>query len=121
MSICPIEPKPPLRTCLLILLILALDRCFILEQPAQSFFQYYPRFRSLCAAVKIHKVVWYMLHYGAKTPKRHFAWSNSDIVCRLNRGRLRGWKKAHSNQTVKHYIKNSKKKYVGTKNLKKTE
>ena len=89
MSICPIEPKPPLRTCLLILLILALDRCFILEQPAQSFFQYYPRFRSLCAAVKIHKVVWYMLHYGAKTPKRHFAWSNSDIVCRLNRGRLR--------------------------------
>ena len=94
---------------------------FILEQPAQSFFQYFPRFKALCDKVRIHKVAWYMLHYGSRTPKRHFAYSNSDCVLRLNRGKLRGWKRAVSGHTVKHYVKNSKKKYVGTKHLKTTE
>ncbi|CAE7359121.1 unnamed protein product [Symbiodinium sp. CCMP2456] len=55
------------RTCLLMLLVLAMNGVFILEQPGGSFFQYFPRFQEL-------------------------------------------W------QTVKHYVKKGKTKYVGTKN-----
>lgn len=111
----------PLRTCLLMLLVLAMNGVFILEQPGGSFFQHFPRFQELCRFTKVYKVAWYMFHYGARTPKRHVAFSNSKCVLRLSRGKLRGWKRAVSGQTVKHYVKKGKTKYVGTKHLKKTE
>ncbi|CAK9002232.1 unnamed protein product [Durusdinium trenchii] len=34
-----------------------------------------------------------MLHYGGKTPKRHYAFSNSRHVAKLNAGKLTGWAK----------------------------
>ena len=100
---------------------LALRGVFILEQPALSFFEYFPRFVKICRMVKIWRGSWYMLHYGGPTPKRHFAYSNSKCVLQLNRGRLRGWKKKKDGNPVKHYVdRRGKRRFVGTKFLKGT-
>lgn len=47
---------------------------------------------------KVHKTSWYMIHYGGPTPKRHYAFSNSKHVARLDAGALKGWK--HMKQTL---------------------
>ncbi|CAE7909693.1 unnamed protein product, partial [Symbiodinium necroappetens] len=112
------------RTCLLLMMVLALNGVFVLEQPALSWFEWFPRFRDLCKKWKIWRVSWYMLHYGAPTPKRHFAYSNSPCIRRFSRGKLRGWKKKVLPGAPKsaHYYKDAKGKkcYVGTKFLKGT-
>jgi hypothetical protein len=67
---------------------------------------------------------WWMVHYGSKSPKRHIAYSNNKDISRLNRGRLTGWKSENNANTkpVRTYMdKNGKKKFVGTKHLKKTQ
>jgi hypothetical protein len=62
-----------------------------------------------------------MYHYGAKTPKRHLAFSNSSAISEFSQGRLRGWKKLKSGAPVRHYVNSAGRKcYVGTKYLKKT-
>ena len=107
------------RTCLLLLIIISMGGVFVLEQPALSWFECFPRFRAICALVKIWRASWYMLHYGAPTPKRHFAYSNSRCVLKLSRGKLRGWRKnVSAKRPVRHYQdKHGKKRYVGTKFL----
>ena len=115
---------PAVRTCLLVMIVLALNGVFILEQPALSWFEYFPRFRDLCKKMKFWKVSWYMWHYGAPTPKRHFAYSNSPCIRSFSRGKLRGWKKKVRPGAPKsaYYYKDAKgkKRYVGTKFLKGT-
>ena len=37
---------------------------------------------------KVYRVAWWMSHYSAPTPKRHYAFSNSGAIARLDRGRL---------------------------------
>ena len=64
-----------------------------------------------------------MGHYGSCTPKRHYAYSNSQVIHRIDKGRLQGWKpKAGKVVTAEHYVDGSgKKRYKGTKHLRGTE
>lgn len=65
-----------------------------------------------------------MFNYGGKTPKRHYALSNSEGVGKLYNGKLSRWDKSKNkhSQTTRYYTdSNGKKRFTGTKNLKKTE
>ena len=42
------------RTILLMMVAICLNACILLEQPAQSFFEYYPRFRDLVQMLQHH-------------------------------------------------------------------
>ena len=119
---CKFTRTMPCRTCLLLLMILAMDGVFVLEQPFLSWFECFPRFRSIWSRVRIVRGAFYMIHYGGPTPKRHWVYSNSRSVLGLNRGKLRGWKKNKSaTAPVRHYRDaEGKKRYVGTKHLKGT-
>ncbi|CAE7277616.1 unnamed protein product [Symbiodinium pilosum] len=66
------------RLVLLCILTVAAGGTFTIEQPSGSFFEFYPRFRSLIRCLEmVHKTAWWMRLYGSVTPKRHWAWSNS--------------------------------------------
>ena len=66
-----------------------------------------------------------MAHYASQTPKRHFAYSNSWYIRRLDKGTLQGWKDRTSGKVIKTAVayksKNGKQCYKGTPALKKTE
>lgn len=66
-----------------------------------------------------------MAHYLSRFPKRHIAWSNSDIVGALDMGVLcrEDQRKlaAGGIKSAKTYFKNGQKKFVGTSHLKTTE
>ena len=67
-----------------------------------------------------------MVDAKSLTPKRHYAYSNSKPIHRLDKGVLQGWKakKKEGNGvvTATRYIDaNGKKRYKGTKSLKSTE
>ena len=69
-----------------------------------------------------------MLHYGARSPKRSVAISNSSAIGGLDRGPLRNWKKIkawlgkRAVQTCKRYKDaKGKRRWVGTKELRSTE
>ncbi|CAK9075408.1 unnamed protein product [Durusdinium trenchii] len=63
---------------------------------------------------------WWMGHYGAKTPKRHVAWSSSPKVGLLNRGKL-SWASMRGRDYDKHKTavtgvsKSGKKTFQGRK------
>lgn len=72
---------------------------------------------------QVTRVAWWMAHYMGPTPKRHFAYSNSAAVGRLDRGVLSGWKKRENKvKTAVAYVdKQGKKRYKGTPALRSTE
>ena len=77
------------RSLLLALLCWCLGGTFLLEQPGSSRITLYPRFDWLVARVpNLWRCAWWARHYGALTPKRHRAWSNSAKIGLLDRGRL---------------------------------
>ena len=45
---------------------------------------------------EVHCVKWWMAHYQSSTPKRHYAYSNSHYIHRLDKGVLQGWKKTRT-------------------------
>ena len=57
------------RTVLLMMVAICLNACILLEQPAQSFFEYYPRFRHLLQMI--------MRHGGPGA----VSWRNQDHMC----------------------------------------
>ena len=74
--------------------------------------------------IEVQCVRWWMGHYDAPTPKRHYAYANTPVVLRLDRGVLQKWKPKTGKKvkTVEHYVdKNGKKRYKGTKQLRGTE
>ena len=79
------------------------------------------------SAPKVTKVSWWMMNYGGRTPKRHYLYSNSPHMAKLQAGKLQNYLKdesqpSRSSQTCKHYInENGKRCWVGTASLKKTE
>lgn len=78
---------------------------------------------SVLQSLLVYKSAWWMWHYGAKTPKRHYALSNSKGIASLNRGTLTGWSAAMDpeNKTTRRYVDTAgRKRFVGTKHLKKT-
>ena len=87
-------------------------------------------FPSSLAIIQVHKSSWYMLHYGGPTPKRHYAFSNSRWVAKLDLGKLRGWaqrKKVLKSigkgyDLVDHYIDaQGKKRWKGNRLLRSSE
>lgn len=65
-----------------------------------------------------------MIHYGGATPKRHVAWSNVKEVGRLHTGKYSAKRAGavSASKTYRNYLgKDGKRKYVGTKDLKKTQ
>ncbi len=65
-----------------------------------------------------------MGHYRGATPKRHYAYSNSKTIHRIDKGRLQGWKPPSGKRvvTAEHYVDRSgKKRYKGTSKLRETE
>ena len=73
---------------------------------------------------KVSRVAWWMHHYLGPTPKRHYLYSNSPVVARLDKGKLQGWRNSSKKGLVKTseiYIKNGKKCYKGTAALRRSE
>lgn len=79
---------------------------------------------------EVHKSSWYMIHYGGKTPKRHYAFSNSKHVAQLNAGQLLGWvhkkralqEQGESYELVDKYTDSSgKARWKGNKRLRGSE
>lgn len=79
---------------------------------------------------KVHKATWHMYHYGGPTPKRHYAFSNSRHVGRLDAGKLKGWatkKQAlkdsgHGHELVDKYKdRDGQLRWKGNKNLRGSE
>ena len=77
-----------------------------------------------CTAWEVYSKSWWMGLYNHITAKRHIVWSNSWIISLLDLGRLcrsrcktLGLGQAKSART---YLKNGKKKYVGTPLLRRT-
>ena len=65
-----------------------------------------------------------MAHYGAPTPKRHYAFGNTSMVLALDRGVLRKWKPSPGQKvvTAERYVdKSGKRRYKGTGKLRATE
>lgn len=77
-----------------------------------------------CVFSKVQMVRWWMAHYQAKTPKRHWAFGNTAVVLALDRGVLRKWKPkpgAHVETAHKYVDGQGKKRYKGTTKLRSTE
>ena len=75
-------------------------------------------------SIEVQKVSWWMAHFCANTPKRHYAFGNTKMVLALDRGVLRKWKPPSGQKivTAKRYTdKHGKKRYQGTKALRATE
>ncbi|CAE7499606.1 unnamed protein product [Symbiodinium necroappetens] len=118
------------RTTLLVLLCTCLGLVWTVEQPAGSVLEFYPAWRWLVARMcdvigpyAVSKTSFWMAHYMSQTPKRHWMYSNSCVVGRLNKGSL-SVKKIPGRKpiTVRRYKgKDGRTKYQGTKALQGTE
>ena len=84
----------------------------------QSLYQHFPHL------AQVTRTQWWMGHYHAPTPKRHFAYSNSPVIGNLDRGVLSGWKKREQKKVktaITYMNKQGKKCYKGTPELRSTE
>lgn len=79
---------------------------------------------------QVHKVTWYMLHYGAVTPKRHYMLANSPGIAQLWVDKLRNWavtkeslkSQGKSKTLVLKYIdKHGCKRWKGSEELRSSE
>ncbi|CAL1157256.1 unnamed protein product [Cladocopium goreaui] len=96
------------RMILIMMVVVCLNGCILLEQPSNSFVEYYPRFRELIQLLQasggphaVHRTMWYMFHYNGPTPKRHLAFANSSAIGGLDCGPLVGWKKIKKEREAK--------------------
>ena len=88
------------------------------------------KFSRLSIPTQVFRAKWFMVHYGSRTPKPHYAWGNSRHVRELSMGPLVGWAKRRLAQieegtlitTCERYVdKNGKVRYKGTRQLRQTE
>ncbi|CAL1128905.1 unnamed protein product [Cladocopium goreaui] len=109
------------RSCLLIYLATCLGGVWSLEQPAGALTEYYPAFRETVQNIfecggptAVQCVRWWMGHYKAPTPKRHYAYSNSPAIKRIDKGVLQGWKQKGKakNKPVEHYVDSKGRKRI---------
>ena len=77
------------------------------------------------AAAKVTKVKWYMRHYGAPTPKRHYGYANSSKVNLLDKGKLHAHQRLPKDQRVRtadaYTDARGVKRYKGNANLRPTQ
>lgn len=68
---------------------------------------------------------WWMHHYGSQTPKRHYGYSNSGVVMRLDLGKLYATQRPPRSQRIRtadvYVDRSGTKRYKGNKNLRSTE
>lgn len=114
------------RTICLCMLVTAKQGVWVLEQPGSSVLEFYPAWLHFLNALyqwygmkSVRRVAWWMSRYGAKSPKRQYAWANSPAILRLDVG----WKKMkHTIRTCHQYVnKNGKRCWHGSSQLKRTE
>ena len=82
-------------------------------------------FRTVCDA-KVARVGWWMGHFNAPTPKRHYGFSNSQAITALDRGVLKGWAKEKPadsrTPTAVRYVDSARcARYHGTERLTETQ
>ena len=74
---------------------------------------------------EVVKVQWWMQHYSAPTPKRHYGYSNSAVTLALDKGPLkkdqRKPKEKRIRTAVVYFDKKGVKRYKGTQALRSTE
>ena len=72
---------------------------------------------------EVTRTQWWMGHYCARTPKRHYGYANSPWISSLDKGVLSGWKKGDRKvkTAVSYTNKDGKKCYKGTPALRSTE
>lgn len=71
---------------------------------------------------KVFSVAWWMRHWGAPTPKRSKAFSNSPHIGQLHQGRLKKQPVADEHKTtVQYYDSSGRKRYKGSRALKGTQ
>lgn len=68
-----------------------------------------------CPPAQVHRVEFYMHHYGAATPKRLYVIGNSRHVGGLNKGKLKGWAKTKKDLQTKGMSKDLVIKYQDSK------
>ena len=68
-----------------------------------------------CPPAQVHRVEFYMHHYGAATPKRLYVIGNSRHVGGLNKGKLKGWAKTKKDLQTKGMSKDLAIKYQDSK------
>ena len=101
--------------------------CVCIIKEYTSLGRHHVSFLSPHRPAKVTKVTWHMHHYGAPTPKPHWAFANSGAIKLLYKGPLRNWQgycTAHPDRvrTSHRYVdKRGVKRYHGNKNLKSTE
>lgn len=73
-------------------------------------------------------VTWHMHHYGAVSPKPHYAFANSRSIAGLWKGKLAGWRehkkslgKSHKTTCEAYTDSKGYKRWKGTKRLRATE
>ncbi|CAE7339844.1 unnamed protein product [Symbiodinium sp. CCMP2456] len=85
------------RSVLLIYLVTGLGGTWFVEQPNQSVLEYYPTFRKMLMDLfnvrdemlqLVYDTKWWMCHYGSASPKRHYAYANTEKIYMLNQGKL---------------------------------
>ncbi|CAK9098892.1 unnamed protein product [Durusdinium trenchii] len=119
------------RTAALVLLCTALGGAWSVEQPGGSLMEYFPTWRKVihhifqCGGNTAVTIVhWWMGHYSARTAKRHYAYSNSCTVRKIDRGKLHRTQIPQENKPVtceKYKDRSGKWRYKGTSQLKQTE
>lgn len=84
--------------------------------------------RLACMLAKVSRVSWKMFHYSSKSLKPHYAFSNSRVIHRLDKGKLSNWKGKAAKEgrpivkTCETYINSQGQTcYKGTKWLKQSE
>lgn len=68
---------------------------------------------------------WWMQHYGAPTPKRHYGYANTPVVLNLDKGKLKKSDRKPKEDRIKtadaYVDRNGVKRYKGNANLRPTE
>lgn len=113
------------KCVLLILVILAKNLIFILEQPSQSLMPRHKRLEWLVNRVAyVYEVHFWQMHYGKDCPKRTLVLSNLRTIDMLDRGVLTKAEKdvKHTLETTRKYIDRSGvARFQGNCNLKSTQ
>ncbi|CAL1147192.1 unnamed protein product [Cladocopium goreaui] len=120
------------RMCALLLLTTCLGGAWTVEQPLGSVLEFYTTFRRVVKSIydaagpfAVVKVKWWMIHYSAKTPKRHYGYSNSAVALEFDKGKLTQSDRKPKSERIRtadaYYDKKGVKRYKGNSNLRSTE
>ena len=86
---------------------------------------YFPNLHWWTNNSEVCKVKWWMQHYSAKTPTRHYGYANTRAIMGLDRGKLTKDQRKPKHERIKtadaYYDKHGVRRYKGNANLRPTE